>query len=258
MFLSEIFDQLTYGELTQLSAGGVHTEGILEQDYPKVISQINLGLTELHKRFDIKRSEVTVQQHDHIQLYFLNSKFAETNKPERVDDPDDPNNLKPVVPGISEYYIIDSPAYPFQDDVLRIERIFNELGEELYLNQDSPYTQHSNKYWSVHTPTYNSIQVPYPDNENQMIVTYRANHPRIPLVGTDPKTTEVDLPSSLLECLLLYIAARYNVNRGTELSLSEGQLFMTKFEMSCKKIEELNLMNSNDSFNTRFEMNGWV
>ena len=43
MLLSEILEQLTIGEISQLSMGGPNTNGIQPQDYPKVIPHINLG-----------------------------------------------------------------------------------------------------------------------------------------------------------------------------------------------------------------------
>ena len=273
MLLQDIFDQLTYGEMSQLSMAGPNTHGIQVQDYPKIIPHINLALTELHKRFNLKESEVVIQQFDEIQTYTLELKYAQTSIPDVV--------LPGYVSPVPRHYLMDSVYQPFQNDVLRINAVFNELGEELFVNQEDAYTvasgrephineglhnrrnpgggaAGSNKYWSVHTPTYNTIQVPYPDSSNQMIVTYRAAHPTIPVMDLDPTTYEVNLPITLLESLLLYIGSRVNVNRGTELSLAEGQLFMAKFEASVVKVTELGLMTTNDTQNIKLEMNGWA
>jgi len=232
--------------------GGVNTQGIQVQDYPRVIPAINLALSELYKRFDLKRSEVVVQQYDQITMYKLDSRFAVTNV----------NSNEPIK------YIEDSQYFPFQDDVLKIERVFNEEGEQLYLNQENAYTTPesglgsefygSDKYWSVHIPSYNVVQVPYPDSANQMIITYRAKHPTISSTITDPSIVNVDLPESLLEALLLYIGSRVNINRGTELSLAEGQLQMAKFEASISKITEMGIINSDDTENSKLDSRGWV
>jgi len=242
MLLSDLFDQLTYGELSQLNMGGVDGEiGIEPCDYPRVLPHINLGLTELYKRFPLKVNEVVIQQYDHINQYFLNSKFAQTNTESEAP----------------YKYIMDSEYQPFQDDVLRIEKVFNEQGEELYLNQEDGYYAASDKYWSVFTPTFDSVQIPYPDSANQFIVTYRAGHPKININDIDLVSTEVHISAAYLEPLLNFIAARVYTNL-TSLEGNEGQIYMQRFEMNCKKLEELNLFNKTETENSRLDNNGWV
>ena len=134
MLLSEIFDQLTYGELASIAMGGAGASGIVQTDYPAIINSINLGLTEIHKRLDLRREEIFVQQYDQIQQYYLEPKYAVSNL--ESDEP-----IK---------YITDSEENPFLGNVLRIERIINEGGVELYVNDE-------NQYCTVWTPSYNSI-----------------------------------------------------------------------------------------------------
>lgn len=242
MLLSDLFEQLTIGEMSQLSMGGPNTHGVQPHDYHKIIPHINLGLIEIYKRFDLKLSEVVIQQYDQIQTYYLRSKYAVTNT----------TSTEPVK------YIEDSVYQPFEDDVLRIEKVINEDGQELYLNQEDSAWSESKTYWTVHTPMFDAVQVPYPESANQMIVTYRASHAKIPVTLKDPSTIEVHVPNALLEGLLFYIGGRVNVNRGTELSLAEGQTFMAKFEQSIQKVSELNLVNTIDTENRKLDMNGWV
>lgn len=234
MRLSTIFDQLTYGELSSLALGGIGNSGILEKHYPKVIANINLGLTELHKRFILKTSEVMVQQADHIQNYELHSRFAETNE----------LSLEPVK------YIMDSVYKPFQDDVLKIEQIYTEIGQEVCLNN-------LKEPCSYFTPSYNVVQVPAPDVANAMLVIYRADHVRIELRDQDPSMIEVDLPSTHLEALLFYVASRIHSGLSGE-GIQEGNNYLAKFEASCRKIEELSIMNKDNTTNTKLEDSGWV
>ena len=250
MKLSELFHQLSEGELSQLHMGNRDEIGIRACDYNKILPHINLGLTELYKRFNLKNSEVVIQQYDHIQTYYLDSRHAQSNKPE-VTIPENPTNE-------SLFYIMDSIYQPFTDNVLRIEAVHNELGEELYLNQDRAYFSGSDKYWAVSTPSYNSIQVPYPENQNQMIVTYRADHDMI-VMDEDSNLNNIYVPisPSYLEPLLLYIAARVYTNLGSNEG-NEGNNYTAKFEASIKKIEDLNLINKDDTNNVKPEENGWV
>lgn len=235
MLLSELMDQLTAGELSQLSLGGIDSTGIEECDYPKIIPHINLGLTSLYTRFPIRTQEVIVQQFDHIQNYELNSKYAESNKTSLAQTK----------------YIMDSEFEPFEDNVLRIESVHDEDGKELFLND-------SEEYWSVHTKSYNVIHVPWPEQENAMSIMYRANHDTIPIVGANPLTTQINIPPGLLEALLFYIASRVFSNLNTDGAVTEGNTFMQKYEQSCLKAEQYNIVNKDNTANKKLDKNGWV
>lgn len=254
MQLSELFEQLSQGELSQLKMGGRDDVGIRACDYPKILPHINLGLTELYKRFNLKNSEVVIQQQDQINTYYLETKFAQSSKPAGWTPPVMANDGVYTDP----YYIMDSPIQPFTGNVLRIEAVHNEIGEELYLNQDRQYWKGSDKYWAVSTPSFNSIQVPYPEKENQMIVTYRADHDPI-IMDETSNLQEITVPisPSYLEPLLLYIAARVYSNLSS-LEGNEGNVYTAKYEKSMKQIEQLNLMNKDDTQNAKLDINGWV
>lgn len=234
MLLSDVFDQLTFGELSQLNMGGVDNIGIQPCDYPKVVPHINLALSVLFARFSLRREEVVVQQYDEIQNYILDSRYSQTK-----NDPD-----------IYKKYIMDSVYQPFRDNVLKIEKVINENGEELYKND-------TGEYWSITTPAYNVVQVPYPEKENQMIVTYRASHDPIILTDLNPMKVDVSVSPAMLEPLLLYVAARVYANLTTE-GGNEGKEYMNKFEISCRKIEELGLPQKDETKNDRLDTSGWV
>ena len=247
MLLSDLFDQLTYGELSQLEYGGVDDEGITVDDYKRVIPHINLALTELHKRFLIREEEVTIRCYDHIETYILDRKYAASN-----------------LESEEKYkYIHDTSFEPFQDNVLKIEKVFNEDGQELFLNETDPYIINternlvSHRAWSINTPNFKTIQIPYPMKENALLVEYRADHERIVVQGLEPAKTDIKIPAYLLEPFLLYIASRVYSSLGGD-SAQEGMAYMAKFEASCKKIEELNLVNKEHAVNQRLEAAGWV
>lgn len=242
MKLSTIFTQLTHGELSQLDIGGADGVGIQSCDYTKIVAHVNLGLVELYKRFFLKEAEVVIQQYDHIQTYYLEGKYAETSG---SDEP-----IK---------YIVDSVYQPFKDDVLKIEQVFNELGIPLIENQDGCMSclPGQGALHPIYTPSYNSIQVPQPEKENQMIVTYRASHEEILVPGLDPKTTEVHLPPGLLEALVLYVGARVYAGMNADQN-AEGNNYYAKFEASCKTYTNLGLQKRDDHTNTKLDCAGWV
>ena len=80
MKLQTIFDQLIHGELSQLFIGGAETSDVIVPDnYPKVISYINMGLLELYKRFPLRLKELVIQQNEGIGTYILDSNYAVAN-----------------------------------------------------------------------------------------------------------------------------------------------------------------------------------
>lgn len=61
MKLSEVFDHLSYGEFSSISLGNMDGEhGITPENRHRVIGHINLGLTELYKRFLLKEGRTQV------------------------------------------------------------------------------------------------------------------------------------------------------------------------------------------------------
>ena len=221
MKLTDIHKHLSTGELSSLALSGDDTNGISAINYPKVNAAINIALTAVHTRFPLATGEVVIQQHDHIQLYRLHSDFAKSNEAS-------------TEPG---KYIEDSIYTPFQDNVLKIEKAFNEDGQELFLNQP-------NEYWSLYTPRHDTIQVPWPEKENAMIVHFRAKHPDIPLdTLINPMDIEIRLPEAFLQPVLQHIASR--LYEGPDLSLSGvySQKYlqsMDRLELEGVYIEEVN------------------
>lgn len=233
--LQDIFDNLSYGELEQLYIGGVGG-GIQPKDYPKIISAVNLGLTALYSRFPMVEKELTIQQYDHITEYFLDTKYAQSNV----------GSVEPIK------YILDSEFSPFLDDILRITAAYNELGEEVVLNDE-----YDSASWF--TPSYDSIQIPYPLNDNTATFIYRANHPKIPLNVVDPSSVEVLVHATLFEALLAYVASRVYSARITQESVALGQTMAAKYEYICLQVELKNLLHTNEAAgNHKLDTGGWV
>ncbi len=234
MRLSAIFDQLTHGELAYLFMGGEDRGGIQICDYPKVVAHINLGMQELYKRFPIKIDDVVIRMHDEIQTYYLDSRFSIHNT----------ESKEPIK------YIHDSPSQPFTDNVNKIEFVYDEMGRELFLNNDD-------EPWSLFTPSYNAIQVPLPEKENQLIVHYRAGWTDIKLPGLNPETEEILIPPGYTEALLMYVGARASTALNAD-GDAEGNNYTAKFEKSCAMITNLNLMNDDNTRNSKLDKAGWV
>ncbi len=238
MKLSEIFSQLSYGELSQTHLGGAG-EGIIDEaNYPKVLAHINMGLTALHTRFPLKEGSLLLQTIPGMMTYLLNSRFSVSNQRSRE----------------AVRTIQDTPSAIFKDDIHKVERVYLDT-HELGLNDEA-------NPLSCFTPSAHVLQVPKEVVEDAPLlkVVYRANH--VPItVGMglfDPARVEVDLPYSHLEPLLLYVASRVSNPMGMSNEFHAGNSYAAKYEAACQLLERVNLRVDQGSQNTRLERNGWV
>lgn len=230
MLLSEFKEYLAYGELSQLNVGE-----LLQDDthFPRMISAINLGLTELYKRFPVKLSEVTIQLNDSVTQYHIHSSKAESNMPEGGN---------PV-----DYYVKDSIFYPFTNDLVQIEAVFNEDGEEIPLNDE-------NMKYSLFTMGHNVIHHPYPEDENAIFIQYRAAAPKLAMDADD--TAEIDIPPQFTEALVSYVA--YRMFAAINMNSAEAVNYYAKFEAACALINNLGLWHKASNTNMRLENSGWL
>lgn len=226
MTLQEIFDQLAYGELSQLSIGGGEAGQITEASYGKLIAHINLGLTALYKRFPLKEDRVLI----------------------------------PLVMDQLQY-----PTTLIAPALLKIEKVLTLDDFELALNDESDrYSVFTPSASMLRVPAdiVNQV-VGLPDQYKTtgLTVVYRANHPKIVqgLGYFDPNRVKVQLPESHLEPLLLYVASRVHTPMGV--GQFEGQIgnnYSGKYEAACQGIELANLKVDQGSQSTKLRDNGWV
>ncbi len=193
MLLSDIFEQLTYGELKQFSIGGFSKGGIQVKDYPEVISHINLGLLSLYTKFPVLEKELIIEIQEGITIYKLDYEFAESNPS-----------------GADVKYIQDTVDEPFLDDLLRIDSAYTAWGDELPLNDDSINSvYYKPEKYSLFIPTWDSIQVPNGMivQDDLLYIIYRAKPVKI-TSSVDPTKHDVFIPDTMLEALLQYIVSR--------------------------------------------------
>lgn len=236
MYLSDVFDQLMYGELSQLHIGGDECEVIKPENYAKIAAHVNLGLSALHTRFLLREDEVILQQYSHITDYRLHSDFAQTNT--ASNEP--------------YKYIIDSPERPFTDNIIKIETVYDEGGCKVPLNNPI-------ESCSVYTPAPNTLQVPAPHNANSTFIMYRAEHDHLIVdEATDLTKVCVNLPRAFLEALLYYIASRHFTPLGATEAGNVSMEFRQKYEAACAMLELKNIAAEDNHTNTQLEVAGWV
>lgn len=247
MKLQEIFDQLSYGELSQLSLGTGSLGSISEADWPKLLAHINLGLSALFKRFFLKEGVLVLQLQAGQSSYHLKRDYAQSNTRSNV----------PVK------YIIDS-GNPFVEDILKVEQVFGDTGHEYTLNDEkdmySILITGPKTLWVPLEIVDTHIDLPEELRTEKLELIYRADHPRI-VIGNgyfDPERVEIELPYSHLEALLYFVASRIHNPIGLVNEFNFGNNYAAKYEMVCQQLEQQNLRIDRVSTNTRAERNGWV
>ena len=187
------------------------------------MAHVNLGLTALYKRFNLKEGRLVFPLSPVGNVYKLGT--ADLNKIERVltkegfelalNDGNDPLS-----------------CYTPQMNILRVPpKIVSK-------SQDLP-----EKYIT-----------------DELEVIYRANHAKIVATGGFllPEKVEMELPDSHLEALLYFVASRVHNPIGMVNEFNAGNNWAAKYEMECQRLESLDLEIDDITTNARLNKNGWV
>lgn len=249
MTLQEIFDQLAHGELSQLSIGGSEAGAINKANYGRLLSHVNLGLTALYKRFQLREGRVLVELIPNKTLYNIEAKFAKSN----MDSEEMVRYLKDV-------------HAPFKDDLLKIEQALTDSGRELTINNHrDPYTigMAATKQILVPAAIVNKEQgLPSELQTAYIELVYRAGHPKLSLedVGGPSYIDELEvlLPDTYMEALLYFVASRINNPIGMTNEFHAGNSYAAKYEQECAWLEMINLQLDQGQQSTRLRANGWV
>lgn len=238
MKLSEIFDQLSYGELAQMEWGG--DPRIVGADFARVASAVNLGLTDLHKRFRLKTGQVGLALQLTQTRYCLSYDYATSNPA--------------VLPVGTVKYVVDDDD-PIQDDILKIERIFDKDDKIVPLNDEADED-------SVKTVDYRTLVLPEAPEETGIVyqVHYRKNHVKLTSDDwDDPEWCEISLPDTHLEALLLYVASRLLTPLGASASGNhDGNNYMIKYEQAVQMLMDGGMYLDREYTHPKFATRGWV
>lgn len=234
MTLNDLFKQLSHNELKNTFFGNGGAGYVNDEDKAMLISLVNDSLDALHVKFVLSIKDVLIQQYKHITNYHLIPRFSATvgNK-----------NIEPFL------YIRDTPGEVFQDEVLKIIKVYSQHGHELPLNQ-------VDRRNSLFTPESKILQVPRPKEGEVLSVVYQSSFKRFCLEDED---LEISIPISLEAALKAHIAYLYFEGIGTEDSTMRANNHFQKYLRICN---DSSLAGLNDtSFATasnKFHIRGFV
>ena len=238
MKLSEIFEQLTYSEFSQLSIGGEPAGVINDKNYARVVSFINLGLTALYTRFCLKEAEVIFRLEKNKYSYLIGSQSD--------------------VDFIDDYF----PLFDVEE-IIKIEEVYGDSGVKYSLNDRSDI-------WSFYTPSLLILGVPtkivdksadVPEDliTDRIRLKYRAGHRKLSVgKNFNPKNEEIELPYTYLSALLYFVASRVHNPIGLTNDFHAGNSYYSRYEKACADLEIHNVRVDQGGQNTRLVKNGWV
>lgn len=236
MKLQELYERLSYGELSNLSIASEGDGTIQTEARPRVLLQINEGLLKLHSRFVLKEQELFLQLHEENRLYYLRRPYAVnyTPGPGEVSQP-----LR---------YILDTPENPFIGDLIKVMRVYDECGDEVPLNDDGLCN-------SLFTPKPDLLQVPTDCHTGKLSLMYQARHPKL----TGDLNQEIDIPDFLWGALSAYVAYKIFSNMNSQDGKEKAQEHLAFYELECENIKKQDIANSSISTtHSRFEARGWT
>ncbi|WVI66570.1 hypothetical protein pVco7_gp124 [Vibrio phage pVco-7] len=229
MLVKTILDDLKYGEL---SAHGIMLAGeISVQDKQRLIHHINIALTELYTRFPLLTKELTLIQKAGKTVYPLTKEHAITD----------------ITLAGYEDYIIDTPDAPFENDLTKVISIYDEMGNEIRLNDATADCV-------IFTPAYNVLEIPSPVDTNALFIIYQATHPKV-----IEETDKLDLPENFKPALLSYIAHRVYSGGTAQEHVNMANTMLQKYELFCTQQRQYGTDNSQEyDRNIKPCLGGWV
>lgn len=234
MTLQECLDRLARGKLSNLAI--CEKGNVKPQEIPRVIDAINEALERLHTQLPIREKSIIVELYEGRTEYPLTSEHSVRNMKGDIHDEYD-------------YYIMDTEANPFLDDILVIQEVWDDLDRERPLN-DPVHPL------SVFTPEHNFISVNFSPDVRVLNVIYRAKH--ISLTA-DNLTDKVDIPSNLYGALLSYVAYLIHSNMNTELAVQNSQKYLAEYQNIIQEVIQNGTIAPDKLANgIKFFKRGWV
>ena len=232
--LTELFAQLSVGELSNLSMANEGDGTIAANAKPKLILHLNEALLRLYTKYVLKERDVLVEMVEHITNYHLLARFAEQH-----------------TPVLEKYtYIKDTSQEKFKTDAIRILSVWDTNGCKLPLNDDA-------HEFSLFTPQANVLQVRHPQAGKCLVVYHQCRH--LPVVLGDITTHDIECPDTLLGALRAYIAYLVYGNINTKEAQDTAQMHQANYERICAELTMQDILaNSLSNTNVRFKLNGWI
>jgi len=230
--VSQIFNRLAHGELSNLSLVDKNSPGQIKDKYhPAILMQLNKAMRDVFTRFLLSQKEVIINTTATRTHYYLRNEFAVSN-----------------TQSTSTKYVDDTQCDNFNGDVAKILNVYDGMGRELYLNRlDEPL--------SVFTPQFDCLQITANHQTDSFFVIFQALHPRLTL---DPDSI-LNIPPSLEDPLLLLIASKVYGAINGDANSSRSLQYMQQYEASLIENEVRDMASTSEGVpNSKLDRAGFI
>ncbi len=225
MTLQDIYDQLTYGPLKNLFVASRNMEdvGIEGEDFKSLFPHIQLGLNAIHSRMFMREGRTVLELEEGKVSYLVS---------------------------------------PTEQNLLEIEQVWGVYCSKAYeipLDElDEPVSIRRTSHNSIIIPDDAEL-APWLSETTELTVVYRANHPEIKdyIANSAPLATEIFLPSTHLQALLLHVAGTVHTPIGMKNEFHAGRDYRNEFDMEMQRLELAGFDIKATSNNTRLRKAGF-
>lgn len=234
MTLDECLKQLALGKLSNTSFA--ENGKIIEDKKEVIVSQINEALLRLYTLFPIKEKSIIIELYEGRTEYPLTSDHSVRKATGLITDPYD-------------FYIMDTEANPFQDDILTIMSVWDDIDRKRPLNDPE-------NILSVMTPQPNVIEVNVTATGRVLNIIYRAKH----LILTPNKGEDkVELPANLFGALFSYVAYLIHSSMNTKEAVENAQKYLVEYQNIVNEIIQNQTFTPDKlTLDKKFICRGWV
>ena len=234
MTLDECLKQLALGKLSNLSLA--ENGEIKTAKKALVVNYLNEALLRLYTQFPIKEKSLIVELYEGRTDYPLTSEHSVRKATGLLTDPFD-------------YYIMDTKENPFQDDILTILSVWDDLDRKRPLNDPE-------NILAVMVPQPNLIQVNVTATGRILNVIYRAKHL---ILTPDKGTDKVELPANLFGALFSYVAFLVHSSMNTKEAVENAQKYYAEYQnMVNEVIQNQTFTPDKLVLDRKFIKRGWV
>lgn len=229
MKLQDCLEDLAVGELSNIS--WIHEGVIKDNKLPAVVRFINEGLTRLYSYLELKEDELFIELYDGKRRYELTSDHNITTTADY------------------DHYIFKGYGEPFNDNLIKILRVYTNNGKLLHLND-------STKVDSAFTPQFNVLELPVFDKRMELSVVYSAKHKTLTAGNLDDL---IILPEHLFPALYAYVAYSVFSNISTQEAVQNAQKYLTTYTNIINEVvstDSANTIQAQDNF--KFIHRGWL
>ena len=224
MKVQDIIDDLQAAEFSELAIGD---SAFTETNTPRYLKLIQSALTELHVQFLLRQEGLMIQPLEGLVDYPLHSDHADTSKVETIK------------------FIVDSVYQPFNWEPLQILGAYDELGNEIPINAP-------NHICGIYVSTPRSVMIPAPVTERQISLVCRADHNEL-----SGLTDDINIPLTMRNALLWFIASRVWATRKDEQAMSKSIQYMQRYLDACTLLSDTGTGVAGDVIDFNYNQCGW-